>query len=281
MSAPTSVFANTPTASGTTITFTATAVGATSYVFNMYQLTSSSTTLVGSSPVTVTTSSGTASTTFTPAVAGAAYMFTVVAYNGAVAAGIVYSPTLFYALTIVGGPQGVQGNPGAAGPQGPQGPAGAQGLQGLQGVIAINNFVSANSNSLITTTSVAGNVFANPGLTYNGTILSNSAGGITASGDITAYSDRRLKNNIVNISNALGKTLDLQGIYFTKYDDPRTHMGLIAQDVEDVIPEVVTTGDDPEHTKSVAYGNIVALLVEAIKELEKRVAHLEKIDQTQ
>jgi hypothetical protein len=206
-------------------------------------------------------------------------MFTVVAYNGAVAAGIVYSPTLFYALTIVGGPQGVQGNPGAAGLQGPQGPAGAQGLQGLQGVIAINNFVS--SNSLITTTSVAGNVFANNGLTYNGITFSNATGGITASGDITAYSDRRLKSNIVNISNALGKTLDLQGIYFTKYDDPRTHMGLIAQDVEDVIPEVVTTGDDTEHTKSVAYGNIVALLVEAIKELEKRVAHLEKIDQTQ
>jgi hypothetical protein len=167
MSAPTSVFANTPTASGTTITFTATAVGATSYVFNMYQLTSSSTTLVGSSPQTVTTSSGTATTTYSPAVAGAAYMFTVVAYNGAVAAGIVYSPTLFYAVTIVGGPQGVQGNPGAGGLQGPQGPTGVQGPQGLQGIISVNAYVGANS--LITSGYSPGIVNAQSGLTYGGT----------------------------------------------------------------------------------------------------------------
>jgi hypothetical protein len=94
-------------------------------------------------------------------------MFTVVAYNGAVAAGIVYSPTLFYALTIVGGPQGVQGNPGAAGLQGPAGIQGATGAQGLQGVIMVNGY--AGANSLITTGSSAGIVNAQSGLTYGGT----------------------------------------------------------------------------------------------------------------
>jgi hypothetical protein len=110
-------------------------------------------------------------------------------------------------------------------------------------------------------------------------------GNITAGGDVTAFSDRRLKENIVNICNALNLTRELQGVFYTRIGDREAvkHLGFIAQDVESVVPEVVLTGTDTANTKSVAYGNLVALLVEAIKEmdarhraLDARVADLEK-----
>ena len=69
--------------------------------------------------------------------------------------------------------------------------------------------------------------------------------------------------------------LALRGVTFTRTTDEsqRTHIGLIAQEVEQVLPEVVHTGHDGY--KSVAYADIVGILVEAIKELEARVAELE------
>jgi hypothetical protein len=95
-------------------------------------------------------------------------------------------------------------------------------------------------------------------LTVNGSIL--------ASGDVTAFSDVRLKSNIVTIDSALEKVLKLRGVYFTK--DDKNSMGVIAQEVEKVIPEVVA---DNGGYKSVAYGNIVGLLIEAIKELKQEI----------
>lgn len=93
-------------------------------------------------------------------------------------------------------------------------------------------------------------------------------GNIKASGDLIAFSDERLKNNIETIPNALEKILQLRGVTFTKIDgDNRRHVGVIAQEVENVLPEVVYT--DENGMKSVAYGNLVALLIEAIKELSK------------
>jgi hypothetical protein len=95
-------------------------------------------------------------------------------------------------------------------------------------------------------------------LTVNGSIL--------ASGDVTAFSDIRLKSNVVTIDSALEKVLKLRGVYFTK--DDKNGMGVIAQEVEKVIPEVVVDNGD---YKSVAYGNIVGLLIEAIKELKQEI----------
>ena len=82
----------------------------------------------------------------------------------------------------------------------------------------------------------------------------------------------------MNICNALDATRQLQGVFYTRRGDSAAtkRLGLIAQDVEAVVPEVVLTGDDVGQTKSVAYGNLVALLIEAVKELEARVAVLEK-----
>lgn len=98
-------------------------------------------------------------------------------------------------------------------------------------------------------------------------------GTITATGDITAFSDIRTKSHVDTITEALYKVKQLRGVsYISKFNmEPR--IGVIAQEVERVIPEVVHTHSDG--LKSVAYQNLVGLLIEAIKDLEARVAELE------
>jgi hypothetical protein len=87
-------------------------------------------------------------------------------------------------------------------------------------------------------------------------------------------SDRRLKTDIVTISDAVNLVKRLRGVYYTNIADRQRAMGLIAQETEGVIPEVVyTSGDD---LKSISYGNIVGVLVEAVKTLSERLETLEK-----
>jgi len=99
----------------------------------------------------------------------------------------------------------------------------------------------------------------------------NVTGTIVASSNITAYSDERLKSNVETIPNALEKVNALRGVSFDK--DGERGLGVIAQEVEKVLPEVVLDG---EEYKSVAYGNMVGVLIEAIKELTKEVEDLKK-----
>ena len=102
-----------------------------------------------------------------------------------------------------------------------------------------------------------------------------STGEFTASGDISANSDQRLKDNIETVTNALEKVDSLRGVFFEMKENPgKRKLGLIAQEVEEVLPEVVKTAKDGEQIKSVAYANIVGLLVQAIKELKIEVDDL-------
>ena len=98
----------------------------------------------------------------------------------------------------------------------------------------------------------------------------NDDGSWTSVGNITAYSDMRLKSNIQTIESGLDKVCAMRGVTFEK--DGVAGLGVIAQEVEAVIPEVVMTHNDG--IKSVAYGNIVGVLIEAIKELKEEVAAL-------
>ena len=98
----------------------------------------------------------------------------------------------------------------------------------------------------------------------------NVTGDIVASGDVTAYSDITLKSNIQTIDNALDKVTALRGVTFDK--DGRKGSGVIAQEVEEVLPEVVHTNDDG--LKSVAYGNMVGTLIEAMKEQQEQINQL-------
>lgn len=101
----------------------------------------------------------------------------------------------------------------------------------------------------------------------------NKNGNFTATGDVTAFSDITLKSNIELIPNALDKVCQIRGVTYERDDmDGERQSGVIAQEVEKVLPEVVRT--DEEGIKSIAYGNLVGLLVEAIKELKAEVEQL-------
>jgi hypothetical protein len=102
------------------------------------------------------------------------------------------------------------------------------------------------------------------------------SGTIRATDDIIAFSDVRVKNNIYTIDNALEKILKLRGVCYTPIDSSVKKIGVIAQEIEKILPEVVSTDSSPDEYKSVAYGNIVGLLIEGIKELAAKVDALEQ-----
>lgn len=101
-----------------------------------------------------------------------------------------------------------------------------------------------------------------------------TTGNFTATGNVTGYSDETLKDNVETISDALDKVAQLRGVEYDRNDiEGNPHqIGVIAQEVEKIIPEVVTTHEDG--IKSVAYGNLVGLLIEAIKDLKEEVTEL-------
>ena len=98
-------------------------------------------------------------------------------------------------------------------------------------------------------------------MTFDGTNL-------TVGGNVTAYSDVKIKKDIVTIADALNKVCSIRGVTFTRTDlaSEIRQAGVIAQEVEKVLPEVVF--ESGVGIKHVAYGNIVGLLIEAIKELK-------------
>jgi len=143
--------------------------------------------------------------------------------------------------------------------------------------IPTNNNQLTNGAGYVTTntTYTAGN-----GLTLSGTeflMSGNYTGSFTASGDVTAYSDERLKSDITTIEDALNKVKNLRGVMFDKTDTLSSELkrstGVIAQEVEKVLPEVVHNDINTGY-KSVAYGNIVGVLIEAIKEQQEQIDKL-------
>lgn len=100
-----------------------------------------------------------------------------------------------------------------------------------------------------------------------------TGGNLTASGTVTANSDIKLKKNIKTIENALDKVLNLRGVEFDRIDSNEHQIGVIAQEIEKIIPEVVHYSKETD-TKSVAYGNITAVLIEAIKEQQQTINSL-------
>ena len=134
---------------------------------------------------------------------------------------------------------------------------------------------------------ITGSVGIGGSLTVAGstTILAGlvSNGSIYASGNITAYSDVRKKTNIQTVDNAINKVKDLRGVYYERIDDgiksnkiTKKDIGVIAQEVLNVLPEVVSYSEGLDEY-SVAYGNIVGLLIEAIKEQQKQIDELKRI----
>jgi len=103
----------------------------------------------------------------------------------------------------------------------------------------------------------------------------DSNGNVIIQGNLFSYSDARIKTNIETIENALEKVISIRGVTYNMIKDieidpenAQKHIGVIAQEIELVIPEAVK---EENGIKTVAYGNIVGLLIEAIKELKDQI----------
>ena len=110
------------------------------------------------------------------------------------------------------------------------------------------------------------------------TIDMSAAGAATFNNDVTAFSDERLKEDIQPITGGLEKVMQLQGVTYKRNDvkDAKTQIGVIAQQVEPILPEVVLTAEDEMGTKSVDYAKMTAVLIEAVKELKQEITQLKQ-----
>jgi hypothetical protein len=101
-------------------------------------------------------------------------------------------------------------------------------------------------------------------------------GDIYATGNVTAYSDARVKTNIREIENPLDRVLKSRGVVYDRIDiESNDNIGFIAQELEEQFPELVST--DKEGRKGVMYQNMVAVLLEAVKEQQKKIDKLENL----
>tara|TARA_R110000822_G_scaffold15468_6_gene53490 strand:- start:6614 stop:7828 length:1215 start_codon:yes stop_codon:yes gene_type:complete len=113
----------------------------------------------------------------------------------------------------------------------------------------------------------------------------NSSGNLTVTGDVTAFvSDERLKTRVDTIDNAVEKVCSLNGFIYKfndtakdlGFDTEKRHVGLSAQEVEKVLPEVIKPAPVDNKYKTLDYAKIVPLLVEAIKEQQGQIENLQK-----
>jgi hypothetical protein len=112
----------------------------------------------------------------------------------------------------------------------------------------------------------------------NAVWINARTGDLTARGNITAYSDIRVKKDVETINGALDLVSQMRGVRYTHIHTEWRGIGVIAQELEKVVPEVVQRDNDEHGALSVAYGNLVGVLIEAIKELSLKVKTLEEKD---
>ena len=137
------------------------------------------------------------------------------------------------------------------------------------GSVNVSDDTATNETRYITFTNATAGEINNVTISSSKLYFNPSTGRVTAT-DFNSLSDIRVKSNVHTVDNALSKVLAIRGTYF---DIQGTRsIGVIAQEIETVLPEVVTEGD----YKTVSYGNIVGLLIEAIKELNSEVEALKK-----
>jgi hypothetical protein len=158
----------------------------------------------------------------------------------------------------------------------------AYGGTGYHGFLTIyNTYASATNPQQFWRLNAAGG-FEIVNSPYNAVLFTFTQGGdFTAAGNVTAYSDRKLKDNFEPVTDAVAKVLQLNGVTFTRIDKEDTttrYAGLIAQDVEAVLPEAVQINETISYgeVKSVDYNGTIALLVEAIKEQQSHITKLEE-----
>ena len=100
----------------------------------------------------------------------------------------------------------------------------------------------------------------------------DTSGNFTATANISAYSDAKLKTNVRTIDDALTLVEQLRGVYYDRIDSGEEGIGVIAQELKAIFPQAVHESDG---TLAVSYGNLVGPLIEAVKILSARVKKLE------
>jgi len=189
------------------------------------------------------------------------------------------------------GATGTRGATGSTGPTGTglTGATGTRGATGSTGPTGATGATGPGANQTLNTTS---NVqFRTIGV--NTTADTANAGSIRATGDITAFfSDARLKENIIIITDALEKVNSIHGIHYTPNDVAVSYgykkekkIGVIAQEIEKILPEIVVSAPfdtdangnsiSGKNYKTVQYDKLSPLLIQAVKELIIRVENLE------
>jgi len=104
------------------------------------------------------------------------------------------------------------------------------------------------------------------------TLDMSAAGKATFNNDVVAFSDRKLKDNIETLDGK--KVLDMRGVSFTRKDTGLPSSGVIAQEIQEVAPELV---NETNGTLGVSYGNLVGYLIEAIKDQQKQINELKEM----
>jgi hypothetical protein len=139
----------------------------------------------------------------------------------------------------------------------------------------LSNDTTTNSNAYYPTLATSTSGSYTSAVVSSTKLYFNPSTGQLNSTDFNSLSDERAKKDVYTIKNALEKTLALRGVNYTLIENDKRSIGVIAQEIEKIIPEVVSTNE--QGTKSVSYGNIVGLLIEAIKEQQKQIEQLKNI----
>lgn len=143
------------------------------------------------------------------------------------------------------------------------------------GFVKNNTSAGAAILSTSSTQTFSGSIVMSSNLSVNGTLSGGTinCSTLTATSDITLSSDVRIKEDIRQITDALDLVNQLRGVSYVRKDTKKPSIGVVAQEIEQVLPSVVYTDD--AGMKSVAYANMVGVLIEAVKELTTRVKELE------
>ncbi|MGL5316358.1 MAG: tail fiber domain-containing protein [Peptostreptococcaceae bacterium] len=149
-------------------------------------------------------------------------------------------------------------------------------------IICIDDMVKNSTHVPVATSSSLGAVIVGQGLSIDasgnlslsGSYVGNFnvTGNIYCTGNVSGYSDSRLKENIIKITDPMTKLWGINGYTFEMFDKPS--VGLLAQEVEKVLPQIVS--EDENGFKAISYDKMVALLVECIKDNRKEIDTLKR-----
>jgi len=142
--------------------------------------------------------------------------------------------------------------------------------------ISYGGFAVGKHNATTDAAFIVGN--GNDASNQSDAFVVNTDGSAVFSGDVTVNSDMRLKANIISLGSTLAKLMQIDGkSYVMKKDASKQKIGLLAQDVQEVYPELVKEANNKEGTLSVNYQGLIPVLINAIKEQQAEINELKKL----